>query len=70
MSLKDTATDMPRPDIVDAINAGWEWVDAADLPAPPDCVSVVCDEAADRDARIERQRAFAMAAMAAVMRRN
>jgi len=70
MSSKDTATDMPRPDIVDAINAGWKWVDGADLPTPPGCVSVVCDEAAERYARIERQRAFAMAATAAITRRN
>jgi hypothetical protein len=61
---------MPRPDIVDAINAGWDYVDGADLPAPPECVSVVCDEAADRYARIERQRAFVMAAMAAITQRN
>jgi len=61
---------MIRPDLVEAVNAGWKYVENTDSPSRPECVHVICDEAAARYTRIERQRAFAKAAMAAVIHQN
>jgi len=61
---------MIRPDLANAVKAGWAYATDADLSAPPDCISIVCDEAAQRYTRTDRQRAFAQAAIAAVTHRN
>jgi len=61
---------MIRPDLVEAVNAGWEFVGNTDLPPRPECVHVICDEAAARYTRRERQRTFARAAIAAVIHQN
>lgn len=59
---------MIRPDIAAAVREGWEWAEGACM--DEGYLRRVCDEARDRYTRIDRQRAFAKAAMAARIHRN
>jgi hypothetical protein len=59
---------MIRPDIAAAVREGWEWAEGTAMEG--DYFTRVCDEAQRRYTRIDRQRAFAKAAMAARIHRN
>jgi hypothetical protein len=59
---------MIRPDIAEAVREGWQWAEEAEMEG--DYFTRVCDEAQARYTRVDRQRAFAKAAMAARIHRN